>query len=200
MLYFFGDSFTYGHGLPDCLVDGEHAGPEPSRLAFPTLISKQTHIPHVNLAGPGTSNQHMLYKLRTSDITAGDVAIFCWSQLNRQLILREDKPIHMGPWHESAGYYYDLHDDHALRYDNVVTLEHATLWCAAKGINQLMFSVGPVDCSESARYMLDIMRNHELDMADDNKHFGMLTHMAWADVISGYVNSIYSVVATDSID
>lgn len=182
------------------MVDGEHAGPEPSRLAFPTLISKQTHIPHVNLAGPGTSNQHMLYKLRTSDITADDVAIFCWSQLNRQLILREDKPIHMGPWHESAGYYYDLHDDHALRYDNVVTLEHATLWCAAKGINQLMFSVGPVDCSESARYMLDIMRNHELDMADDNKHFGMLTHMAWADVISGYVNSIYSVVATDSID
>ena len=106
----------------------------------------------------------------------------------------------MGPWHESAGYYYALHDDHALRYDNVVTLEHATLWCQAKGVAQLMFSVGPVDCPASAGYMLDIMRNHELDLASDRKHFGLMTHMAWADVISGYVNSIYSIAATDSTD
>lgn len=70
-----------------------------------------------------------------------------YSQLNRQLILRQYHPIHMGPWHESALYYYDLHDDHALRYDNVVTLEHTKLWCAAKNVSQLMFSVGPVDCA-----------------------------------------------------
>jgi len=55
----FGDSFTFGHGLPDCQsMDGIGPGDEPSKLGFVSELANSLNIKEVlNFASPGASNR-----------------------------------------------------------------------------------------------------------------------------------------------
>ena len=55
----FGCSFTYGHGLPDCIgEDGVSNGPTPSVLAWPNQLKTFCNFKTVDNQGePGASNK-----------------------------------------------------------------------------------------------------------------------------------------------
>ena len=53
----FGCSNTYGHGLPDCHVPPNEAGPNPSKVAWPQLLADRRGLECVNLGQPGGSNK-----------------------------------------------------------------------------------------------------------------------------------------------
>ena len=55
----FGCSFTYGHGLHDCIdPDGQSHGPLPSVLAWPNQLKSISNFKTVdNVAEPGASNK-----------------------------------------------------------------------------------------------------------------------------------------------
>ena len=54
----FGCSFTYGHGLKDCVIDQINPGPNPSKYAWPTYLSLRLKCNGFENKGiPGASNK-----------------------------------------------------------------------------------------------------------------------------------------------
>lgn len=63
-LVVFGDSFTYGHGLPDCHREPYYPGKLPSKLGWPVTLAKTLQIPEVlNLSYPGCSNRYITHAI-----------------------------------------------------------------------------------------------------------------------------------------
>ena len=46
----FGCSYTYGHGLPDCIMAKGRAGKRPSKFAWPYLLAKKLDKRYTMLA------------------------------------------------------------------------------------------------------------------------------------------------------
>ena len=86
-LHAFGDSFTYGHGLPDCLtgLDG------PSKLAYPHKLAQKLDCEYVVHAKPGSSPraQYNRFIFEFDKINSGDVVTFLWPFSARNLIYLE---------------------------------------------------------------------------------------------------------------
>jgi len=63
-LVVFGDSFTYGHGLPDCHVDPIYPGRLPSKVGWPGVLARMLKIPQVlNFSYPGASNRYITHSI-----------------------------------------------------------------------------------------------------------------------------------------
>jgi hypothetical protein len=52
----FGCSFTYGHGLADCMAEDGSNGPTASEQAWPSVLGKLTGMKVDNVSEPGSSN------------------------------------------------------------------------------------------------------------------------------------------------
>ena len=58
----FGCSYTYGHGLADCLEEDKITqGADPSKLAFASLLAKKINCKCINLGKSGNSNKEIWY-------------------------------------------------------------------------------------------------------------------------------------------
>jgi len=94
-IWAFGCSQTYGHGLEDCYREENefyHAGKEPSKFAYPQLIGDALDKEVINLASPGTSNKHILHKIKLnqSEMNKNDIVIIHWTYIERHGIFNED--------------------------------------------------------------------------------------------------------------
>ena len=59
-----GCSYTYGHGLEDCIGPNDSAGPVPSKFAWPNQLAKHLGVREVlNLSHPGSSMKYALHIL-----------------------------------------------------------------------------------------------------------------------------------------
>jgi hypothetical protein len=195
MLYFFGDSLTYGHGLPDCLVDGEHAGPTPSLMSWPSLVSRELEIAYENLARPGCSNQRMLYELRQRSFDKHDIVVIMWSFYRRSFIPRADGLIDIGPWVNDLEHFYEFHDDVALRYQSLMVMEHARLWLAARGLPHIMFSGHEYEDNALDSMVSAHFEYHIIDKALDNMHPGVLSHQSWSQECLAYLRPLVQSVS-----
>jgi|TARA_B100001094_G_scaffold323824_1_gene375376 hypothetical protein len=81
-IFFFGCSYTYGHGLPDCRNLST-----PSKLGWATRLADQAGKEYVNLSDPGGSNRQAVHLAQNCDIQSGDIAIFHWTFINRYFYL-----------------------------------------------------------------------------------------------------------------
>jgi hypothetical protein len=91
----FGDSQTFGHGLPDCWNEKKRQpGPEPSKFAWPNFLAKLlsvNELVHTSYTcAPGASNLEILYKILCFDFKPNDIVVIFWSFTSRDLILTED--------------------------------------------------------------------------------------------------------------
>lgn len=85
------DSFTYGHGLRDCIASNNiNPGPNPSKYSYVSKLAKRTNQPLINLSIPGGSNERMLYMLKTLDIQPKDTVIMLWSYFTRTPLYKAD--------------------------------------------------------------------------------------------------------------
>lgn len=84
-LVVFGDSFTYGHGLPDCHIDPFFPGPLPSKMGWPNLLANKLNLSNtVNLSTPGASNRYILHKVGSYDqYEKNDIVLVQFSFCNR---------------------------------------------------------------------------------------------------------------------
>ena len=185
----FGDSLTYGHGLADCCTQDLRAGPQHSRLAWPTLLADRLAMPYRNLASPGASNQRILYHLRHSDAQAGDLVIIMWSFIERTFAPRADRLLDLGPWLDDMRWYYDRYDHAALIYTAGLCMEHAALWCKQRGARLLQISGHPYECAELDDMMLLHFDAYHRDKAVDGLHPGPQSHELLASVLTNLVNS-----------
>ena len=85
----FGDSFTYGHGLQDCVKNSYEPGDKPSKFAYVSLLAEKLGCELFNFSLPGNSNHAIWYEatlgenLRQLKYHKDDIVIAAWSFTNR---------------------------------------------------------------------------------------------------------------------
>jgi hypothetical protein len=194
-LVVFGDSNSYGTGLPDC-APGNIEG-NPSKLAWPTLLADMLQLELINLTMAGSSNSHMLWTLRNTDIYLDDIVIVQWSWTGRDTLFN-NKPHIVRPNEQSPinDQYYKLHTMDDIQTRNLQTIEHAVLWLEHKCIKWLMVAVdeqdpglpfGPGHLISMALYPPPAYLVK--DLGSDLMHSGVNTQAYWAATLHKLINS-----------
>jgi len=97
----FGDSSTYGHGLPDCFIPPYNAGDYPSELGWVNILADKLNIDKIiNLARPGASNRFILHRIiNFNDFKKDDLVIIQFAHLTRDFYFKSDSKIEfVGSW------------------------------------------------------------------------------------------------------
>lgn len=159
-LWTFGCSHTYGHGLEDCITDGNGAEPIPSRIGYASILAKKLNVPIKNMSRPGIGNKHIFFRLQQeiskNRIRTNDIVLIQWSYVERNCIIKsvdtpaqhhffssdkEDDVLMLGPWIKdkfSKMFYKSFYTEvdavwHTINYIN---LAHAIL--KSNGINDTL--------------------------------------------------------------
>lgn len=197
-LFAFGCSYTYGHGLSDCIIGEHEAGPEPSKLVYVNLLAEYLNIDQVvNQAQPGKSNKWILSALEAhlNEIAPNDVVILQWSFIERHAILGNEskknyiKSIDLGPWKKdkiNTTYYKTLYHEHDHVKQTIWCINYADFLLKHRGIKKVLHTAPPggLDISEhiinKQSYWNDCLADNGIDKADDNNHPGIKTHKLFA--------------------
>ena len=93
-LVVFGCSFTFGHGLPDCVSeDGTGPGTQPSKMAWSNHLKTFGKFHSLDNKGiPGASNKIILNEIVNYDFNEPTVVIVLWSNFERKTIFKEYIP------------------------------------------------------------------------------------------------------------
>lgn len=158
-LYAFGDSCTYGYGLPDVWhenVHDEYRCPTynpyssgASSYAWPNILAKKIDRQCYNFGTPGASNKEILWRFQhvLPDIKTDDMVVFLWSWFDRHCILREDFETTFnvsigrtkncnGKNIKKSAIYNDLFvDPHDMLVSNWTRIHYAHLACKSIGMS-----------------------------------------------------------------
>lgn len=88
----FGDSFTFGHGMPDAMwSDQDKNEPinEPSELAWPSKLASILELEIINAGSPGASNKEIWDTILRTKFTRNDRVCIMWSHTHRTCVIRE---------------------------------------------------------------------------------------------------------------
>ena len=187
----FGCSYTFGHGLEDCLSKNRKAPTKPSRYAWPKVLSTMMNLDCINLGIAGASNKHIWYKALTTEYQEGDIVVFLWSHIARWCKITDyDKVQNVGNW--TGGkmgkcYYSFLQNDYDSNLDLNLRVDHISLYLDKLGIRS--YHCYAVDRETSIldfnsaislkTSFQDIRGKHGL--AEDKKHPDKFAHIEFAD-------------------
>ena len=153
----FGCSFTYGHGLSDCIAEDGSNGPTASEQAWPSMLGKLTGMKVDNASEPGSSNL-MITKaiVDYSKYTKDTVVVVMWSNNDRETIYNDHarQKLHMLPgflddhmprtfWFNKdknnfkkkvITYYEDYHEDWNATLNQMIRMNFVYAFLKNKGI------------------------------------------------------------------
>ena len=153
----FGCSFTYGHGLSDCIAEDGSNGPTASEQAWPSILGKLTGMKVDNASEPGSSNL-MITKaiVDYSKYTKDTVVVVMWSNNDRETIYNDHarQKLHMLPgflddhmprtfWFNKdknnfkkkvITYYEDYHEDWNATLNQMIRMNFVYAFLKNKGI------------------------------------------------------------------
>jgi hypothetical protein len=144
----FGDSFTYGHGLVDCHIPPDLAGPNCSKISWPQLLGDKLGIEVINRAKPGHSNIEILRDvLRSTDILSTDIIIIGWTYTVRDYIFKKnflgkDISFKVSPWIGEKNFikkWFSVHNDYDLSVRAGLYIHHAECFLKTKKVKQYHF-------------------------------------------------------------
>lgn len=150
----FGCSFTYGQGLPGCIIGNtkNDFAKFPSKKAWPTILGDLLDIDVINKGQPGASNREILFHVLNFNFCHKDIAVLMWTLPNRDLyFIKNKKPVkpfrQLGLWRKGK----DLFANYWLRkttdFDNSIKswfhMHHAELYLKSKGIRFIHFPIFP---------------------------------------------------------
>lgn len=163
----FGCSFTYGHGLEDCLLKDNMPGLTPSQYAWPNILGKMLGREVINLSMSGASNQYILHKILSTNFLETDLVVTLWTHYSRDIIIFDKFQkfcnfdqytnlfyLPIGNWMldqketikeltDIIEPYYITHNDSDQIYKKYLTLHHAESYF--KSINVNHFSFGQLE-------------------------------------------------------
>jgi len=197
-LFAFGDSYTYGHGLEDCIFANNMPGPDSSKFAWPAVLGEELGYKIDNRSQPGLSNLGILHKILNTNFEENSLCIIMWSVPQRDMIfdkkyipLRElfnrkkdtsNSVIHIGNWIEDelAKYWMLTHNDTDLKMRSWLHIHHANLYLNSLTIPHYNFFINYPSLREyKPKYcnipFKDISVQKFIDRALDNNHPGPLT-------------------------
>ena len=152
----FGCSFTYGHGLSDCMAEDGSNGPTASEQAWPSVLGKLTGMKVDNVSEPGSSNL-MITKaiVDYSKYTKDTVVVVMWSNNDRETIYKTgNEKLHMLPgflddtmpgtfWFDKdknnfkktiTTYYENYHEDWNATLNQTIRMNFVHAFLKSKGI------------------------------------------------------------------
>ena len=178
-MYFFGCSYTYGHGLDDCIIfPDKMAGHNPSKLGWAQMVGDALGFEVVNFGFPGASNKHIMHVINCEqyDLEPGAPVVIHWSELARTMRFNIDlerpwqpysnngKPLwemyieKIGPWMTSDlsnNYYAYVQNDLNDAYELAWCIDYATLKLAKRGAGPVL-NLGPATWKPE---QADVIRN-----------------------------------------
>lgn len=200
-IVFFGDSITFGYGLPDCLVDPPEwninwENIKPSKFGWASIISKKFNVNHINMSYPGSSNMQIHWAVRNyKKFNLNDLIIVQWSYSDRDYILN-DNFLQIGPWTNSdqSNSYYLTHDDIDMCRRSILTIEHTALWLSHHNLKWLFFCNNRLLIpSHIDSIIVEYFNDYRIDAGIDGIHPGIESHKKWASVVESYINdAIYN--------
>jgi hypothetical protein len=186
----FGCSYTYGHGLSDCIVDSMYPGEVPSKHAFPNLLAVRLGIQCCNFSKPGGSIKFMWHQaMNIYEPRENDIVINMWTNPNRNCVLAEEleKIKHLGSWQTdkpSKYFYKHLENDYDSACNAWIQINSVNNYLKDKvsliingfvNYKRAIQTINPkwnaIDCDIEFQ---PIGNKHPL--ADDNNHWGPLAH------------------------
>ena len=198
----FGCSLTYGHGLPDCIIDKNLPGSTASKLAWPSLMAEMMNRECVNMSEPGSSNDKIMHAIiNFENFTREDHVIILWSFSHRGILFHSEKEkidilsdgknsLRTQLWE----LFYKVHTDYDLHFRTIKNMHHASCYFAAKQITVSNFYVDrnlqPIinSSDENTKNMIveaNLIDQQKImvDIAVDRLHPGVNTHKKMADLI-----------------
>src|SRR5210317_690683 len=204
-----GDSYTYGHGLKDCINYADNGyGPEPSKYAWPSLLGTKLNLPVKNLAMPGRGNDFIIKQFLSNDLYETDTIVILWSFYTREMFFEESFIGARGEWHEEYmrnKFTYSNPTDTFLK--SIMNIRTFTSYLVSKSLNfhyifieppeyvevypiyeefksKLITELAPYNISDKT---LGVINQAELlekyPKAEDGNHPGEEWHMDLADLI-----------------
>ena len=206
----FGDSFTYGYGMPDC----NNYSPAPSLLAYPQLLAHKFKCGVLNLASPGASNKEIWNIILQSKVKSGDIVTIMWSAFDRTCAIHTPQQdpattdkwriaelttgtfntehmTAMGPWIEddlSQSYYRHVHNDNDASIMSNLYMSHADFYLKSIGVKLVIHAVIPhlrLNRLPHWNNNIEVIRwdNILVDITPDG-HAGPLSHIDFAKVLA----------------
>lgn len=198
----FGCSNTYGHGLADCHVEPNLHGPNPSKLAWPSLLANMLDLELINCSNPGASNIHILWKLLNFNFADDDLCIIMWTFFGRHPFskLKYDSSIVEWDNYETSEIktLSELNRENIV-IRNMISIHHGYIHLLQKNIKHL-FIVGSPDMRLYKIPNIEIptlinkddtIKKYAVDKALDNIHVGPKTHMNIAKILLDKINVIH---------
>lgn len=193
----FGCSYTYGHGLKDCIVDGIHPGPVPSKYAFPNLLAIRMGVKCLNYSLPGGSTKYMWHQsMNVYEPKESDIVVNMYTNPNRTCVLHEEtsKIKHIGFWQNdksSQCFYKHLENDYDSAYGS---------WMQINSINDYLKDKVSLIVNGFVNYkrLSDVLipKWNKIDcdiefqtignkhpLAADNNHWGELAHAELSETL-----------------
>lgn len=188
----FGDSFTYGHHLPD-----------PSTQAWPAQLAGMMDLDLVNVADPGASNIEILTAILSFDFKESDLVVVGWTFIERDLIFRKKTLLNklfnrhehtrVQVWSDNpeTKLWIELHPEFDQAVRSGLHMHHAELYLQSLNLEQYHIYTQPPN---TFRYrnsfpvffkdminLLDRKVYSRVDLALDNSHPGIKSHLNTAD-------------------
>ena len=182
----FGCSYTYGHGLADCLEEDKITqGSDPSTLAFPSLLGKKLNCESINLGKSGNSNKEIWHDILNFKFQENDIAIITWTYFSRFCIIKSDNIRRINPWKEEEKLFYmNYSNRHDMVLDFYGRLNHVNCYLNNIGIKNYNFVIECPDVEMPKWSQTTILGKFEmLDKADDDCHPGIISHAEFSDSI-----------------
>lgn len=142
----FGCSFTYGHGLKDCIVPPVYPGLNPSNFAWPSQLASQLNLKCVNLSKPGSSNFEILNTILNFEFLQTDVVVVMWSFFERDLLFNEKREhIRIFPTCDNLilKSWAETHCETDLMLRSWFYMHHAYLYLKLQGVEFYFLHVRP---------------------------------------------------------
>jgi hypothetical protein len=182
----FGCSYTYGHGLSDCLIDDNITqGPTHSELAYPSVLAKKLNCDYINLGKSGSSNKEIWHDIIDFDFQKEDIAVITWTYFSRFCIIKSDSIRRINPWKEEEKIYYmNYSNRHDMILDFYGRVNHIHFYLDSIDIKNYNFVIEELDNTVPKWNKTNVLGLFEMiDKANDDCHPGTLSHNKFADKI-----------------
>lgn len=193
----FGDSFTFGHGLSDCINLNKGPGVNPSKFAWPSILSNKLNLNLDNCAFPGISNFGMLDIILSYKFKSDDLVLIMWNFYPRDMLFLEDKQkyhLHSikGDLDKYINHWLYVHSDVDFYMRTWFYMHHAFLFLSKLKVKfyflkletiKQFFDLKPSWCNQITFLNSSFDNYISLPLALDNIHPGEITHKITATKI-----------------
>ena len=189
----FGDSFTYGHYLPDHLTQ-----------SWPAVLASRLNYELVNKAVCGSSNIEILAEILTFNFQPSDLVIIGWTFIERDIIFQKQtllgrifnrhEHIRIQAWQDSAEslQYINLHSDFDMAVRSGLYVHHAELHLQLAGVEQHHIYTQNRNTKPEyfckPKYFIKNFKFVRIDKALDDSHPGIESHKQTANKLFTKLN------------